>query len=123
MVGTDRASVSLLEAGAFRAQYTFWNGDRCVPTEPLRPLDSRSVTHDAVGRFEAELGTLSLASEHMLGFLQDHPCALPGLQHMRNVVRLRLLDYEWRYHMIAYDDDGRFLGAIGPCWGPETCEW
>ena len=45
------------------------------------------------------------------------------VQHMRNVVRLQLLDYEWRFHMIAYDDDGRFLGAIGPCWGPEMCEW
>lgn len=121
---TDEARTLVVSrAGAVRVQYTLWNGDTCVPTAPLRPLDSRRVTHDAVGRFEAELGTLALASEHTLAFFQEHPCGLLGLQHMRNVVRLRLLDYEWRYHMIAYDDDGRFLGAIGPCWGPDMCEW
>lgn len=94
-----------------------------MPTAPLRPLDSRRIGQDAVRRFEAELGTLALGSKHTLAFFQDHPCAHFVVQHMRNVVRLQLLDYEWRFHMIAYDDDGRFLGAIGPCWGPEMCEW
>lgn len=111
------------EEGAADAGYSFWNGESCVATAPLRPFDSRRIAHDAVPRFEADLGRLALGSEHLLAFYQDHPCAAYGLQHMRNVVRLQLLDYEWRFHMVAYDDDGQFLGAIGPCWGPGMCEW
>lgn len=121
---TDEARTLVVSAeGAFLPGYTYFYGENCVPTAPLRPLDSRRIGQDAVRRFEAELGTLALGSKHTLAFFQEHPCALPGLQHTRNVVRLQLLDYEWRFHMIAYDDDGRFLGAIGPCWGPEMCEW
>ncbi|NNE19928.1 MAG: trypsin-like serine protease [Myxococcales bacterium] len=85
------------EARAFQEIGIF----QCVPTEPMVPLDSRVIVHDAIRRLEQAGVSVRLGEERLLRVVQRHRCA-------------RQPD-EWSGVGVAnaflyYDDDGSYLG-------------
>jgi hypothetical protein len=123
--GTEEEHVVYVDAsGEVHVEATgYYYPDTCIATDPVRPLDSRRITQDALRRFEAEIGTIVLGEKHSLSMFQLHPCQLASYEvHMRNTVRLQLLDEDESTFLYAvYDDEGNFLGMKGPCGSLTEC--
>jgi hypothetical protein len=76
----------------------------CVPSEPLIPLDSQDITHDAIGRWEQAGLPVRLGEEGLLRFFQSHPC--DGGPSRRTGV-------SYGNSLVSYTWDGTFVAIEG----------
>jgi len=77
---------------------------QCLPTEPMIPVDSRDLVHDAIRRFEQAGASVRVGEDGLLQVLQSHRCAREpdtwGGVGFANA-------------FVYYDDDGSYLGMEG----------
>ena len=77
---------------------------QCLPTEPMIPVDSRDLVHDAIRRLGQAGMSVRLGDEGLLRVFQSHRCA-------------REPDtwggVEFADTFVYYGDDGSYLGMEG----------
>ena len=77
---------------------------QCIPTEPMLPVDSRDLIHDAIRRLEQAFVSAQLGEEGLLRVFQSHRCAREP-DNWGGV--------EFANTFLYYDDDGSYLGTEG----------
>lgn len=96
-------SVTVYASGDLRP-YQELGTVQCLPTEPMIPVDSRDLVHDAIRRLGQAGVSVRLGEEGLLRVFQSHRCAREpdtwGGVGFANT-------------FLYYDDDGSYLGTEG----------
>ncbi|MGB5268705.1 MAG: trypsin-like serine protease [Polyangiales bacterium] len=96
-------SVTVYASGNLRP-YQELGTVQCIPTEPMLPVDSRDLIHDAIRRLEQAFVSAQLGEEGLLRVFQSHRCAREP-DNWGGV--------EFANTFLYYDDDGSYLGTEG----------
>jgi len=77
---------------------------QCVPTEPMIPVDSKDLVHDAIRRFEEAGMSVRFGEDGLFRVVQSHRCARePGTWGGVGFANT----------FLYYDDHGSYLGVEG----------
>lgn len=102
-------AVTVQHSEAFFADH--WLGSIvCIPTEPIAPLDSREVIHDAIRFMESRGTTVSLGDGGNFIMRQEHLCAGDGALRNYVVFRGQAAYYDDTGAMLALDDHPWAIG-------------
>lgn len=117
---TDRTTTFLVEAlGDGSTSISKSSSElRCEVDQPIQPLASRHVLHDAVARFEEMEGLLALGDGNNLFLEQAHECVRWRCETHHVIFQLGGGDERWYAN---YTDDGEFVRFSGPCALGDTC--